>query len=180
VGAVIGGILGGIAGFFEALFGGSSDNPATPRQLLHGRHPLYPVILGVQDGLIPTEASEGPVAENRAPSNTPSALLRPLSNSEVFVIENIPIGGPSEGLLETKYGAGKLASVTTDLVVHELTGRLEADFVAGVLADLLVQRYYQPPNPLAFSALRIAGFGGALSGGTRLSDYRRAYRFLLP
>jgi hypothetical protein len=95
--------------------------------LLHGRHPLYPVILGVQDGLIPTEASEGPVAENRAPSNTPSALLRPLSNSEVFVIENIPIGGPSEGLLETKYGAGKLASVTTDLVVHELTGRLEAD-----------------------------------------------------
>jgi hypothetical protein len=31
--------------------------PPTPRQLLHGRHPLYPVILGVSDGLIVDENS---------------------------------------------------------------------------------------------------------------------------
>jgi len=42
--------------FFEWLLGGGS--PPIPRQLTHARHPLYPVILGVSDGLIPTEASE--------------------------------------------------------------------------------------------------------------------------
>lgn len=51
-----------LVSFFEWLFGGSSA-PPTPRQLYHGRHPLYPVILGVQDGLIPTEVSDGPVIE---------------------------------------------------------------------------------------------------------------------
>jgi hypothetical protein len=51
-----------LVSFFEWLFGGSSA-PPTPRQLFHGRHPLYPVILGVQDGLIPTEVSDGPVIE---------------------------------------------------------------------------------------------------------------------
>ena len=51
-----------LVNFFEDIFGGS-DNPPTPRQLLHGRHPLYPVILGIQDGLIPDEWSAGPVIE---------------------------------------------------------------------------------------------------------------------
>ena len=44
--------------FFEDLFGGS-ESPPTPRQLLHGRHPLYPVILGVSDSLTPTMESQG-------------------------------------------------------------------------------------------------------------------------
>ncbi len=42
--------------FFEWLFGGSGA-PADPRQLLHGRHPLYDWILGLPVGLIATEAS---------------------------------------------------------------------------------------------------------------------------
>ena len=44
---------------FDDLFGGSSSSPPIPRQLLHGRHPLYPDILGVSDGLIPTMDSAG-------------------------------------------------------------------------------------------------------------------------
>jgi hypothetical protein len=48
-----------IGQFFQNLFGLGGSTPPTPRQLLHGRHPLYPVILGVQDGLIPDEVSAG-------------------------------------------------------------------------------------------------------------------------
>jgi|GEM_PF-5907152 len=44
----------------RVVIGGSGGSaPPTPRQLFHARHPLYPVILGVSDGLIPTEGSEG-------------------------------------------------------------------------------------------------------------------------
>ena len=57
--AAIGASIGATVSFFEALFGGSSDTPPTPRQLLHGRHPLYPVILGVPEGEIPDEVSAG-------------------------------------------------------------------------------------------------------------------------
>jgi hypothetical protein len=45
-----------LVSFFEWLFGGSGA-PPNPRKLLHGRHPLYPMILGIQKGLIPDEAS---------------------------------------------------------------------------------------------------------------------------
>ena len=54
-----------LVSFFEWLFGGSSA-PPTPRQLLHGRHPLYPVILGIQIGLLPDEASAGELGRTRA------------------------------------------------------------------------------------------------------------------
>jgi len=47
-----------LVNFFEDIFGGGST-PEIPRQLMHGRHPLYPVILGIQDGLIPEEVSAG-------------------------------------------------------------------------------------------------------------------------
>lgn len=57
-GALIGAAIGATVSFFEDLFGGGSA-PPTPRQLLHAQHPLYPVILGVSDGVIPTEGSEG-------------------------------------------------------------------------------------------------------------------------
>jgi hypothetical protein len=56
--AIIGGGVDFLVNFFEDIFGGS-DTPPIPRQLGHNRHPLYPVILGLSDGLIPTEASEG-------------------------------------------------------------------------------------------------------------------------
>jgi len=47
-----------LVNFFEDIFGGGGS-PPIPRQLMHARHPLYPVILGVQDGLIPDEMSKG-------------------------------------------------------------------------------------------------------------------------
>jgi hypothetical protein len=59
VGAVVGATIGAIASFFEEIFGGGGSSPQIPRQLRHGRHPLYPVMLGVQDGLIPTMDSAG-------------------------------------------------------------------------------------------------------------------------
>jgi hypothetical protein len=56
IGAAVGAIAGDIVNFlFGDLFGGGS--PPIPRQLRHQRHPLYPAILGVPDGLIPDEAS---------------------------------------------------------------------------------------------------------------------------
>jgi hypothetical protein len=48
-----------LVSFFDWLLGGS-DTPPIPRQLRHNRHPLYPVILGIQDGLIPDEMPAGP------------------------------------------------------------------------------------------------------------------------
>ena len=57
------------------LFGGS-DNPPTPRKLLHGRHPLYPVILGVPEGEIPDEVSAGAPQFVGDPQPRPNA--RPL------------------------------------------------------------------------------------------------------
>ena len=57
--AIVASIIDGLVQGFLDLFGGGSSEPPTPRQLLHGRHPLYPVILGIPNGLIPTEKSEG-------------------------------------------------------------------------------------------------------------------------
>ncbi|HYB91772.1 MAG TPA: hypothetical protein VEC38_12090 [Candidatus Binataceae bacterium] len=47
---------------FEDLFGGGK--PEVPRQLLHKRHPLYPVILGISDGIIVTEGSPSPANDD--------------------------------------------------------------------------------------------------------------------
>jgi hypothetical protein len=56
---------------FDAIFGGS-DTPMIPRQLRHNRHPLYPDVLGVSDGLIPDEMSAAPkIGPNPHPSNKP-------------------------------------------------------------------------------------------------------------
>ena len=46
------------ASFFDWLLSGSSA-PPTPRKLLHGRHPLYPVFIGTPIGLIPTQGPSG-------------------------------------------------------------------------------------------------------------------------
>ena len=50
----------GLFDIFDAIFGGGDSAPPTPRQLLHGRHPLYPVILAVPPGLIPNQESAAP------------------------------------------------------------------------------------------------------------------------
>jgi rare lipoprotein A len=55
VGALIGGAIGAIASFVEDLSGGG--RPATPRQLLNDRHPLYDLILGILSSLAPNESS---------------------------------------------------------------------------------------------------------------------------
>jgi len=54
--------------FFEWLLGGSSA-PPTPRQLYHGRHPLYGQILGISPSLAPTEASTANVPDPSDPSH---------------------------------------------------------------------------------------------------------------
>ena len=62
----------GLFELFDELFGGGSSEPPTPRQLRHQRHPLYPVILGFPDGLIPDQVSKGlKVCGDPYPSKTP-------------------------------------------------------------------------------------------------------------
>ena len=56
--AIVGTIVDGLVQLFLDLFGGSSS-PPTPRQLLHGRHPLYPLIIGTPLGDIPNQESSG-------------------------------------------------------------------------------------------------------------------------
>ena len=56
--AIVGSIIDGLVQLFLDIFGGS-DSPPIPRQVLHGRHPLYDAILGIQLGLLPDESSAG-------------------------------------------------------------------------------------------------------------------------
>ena len=166
-----------LVNFFEDIFGGGSS-PPIPRQLMHRRHPLYGEIIGIDSGLIPTDASSAPVAENRAHPNTPLGQIRPLSFQESW--ENYSFLGPQHGLLESKRAVALAGDVAVDILVDELTGSRVAGLGAGVAADILLERYYQPPSPLALSFLRIYGISPALVGGARLSDFKRVYRFLLP
>jgi hypothetical protein len=55
--AIVATIADALYQIFSDLFGGS---PPIPRQLLHGRHPLYAGIIGIRTGLIVSEFSEGP------------------------------------------------------------------------------------------------------------------------
>ncbi|HVA77255.1 MAG TPA: hypothetical protein VNF27_05135 [Candidatus Binataceae bacterium] len=65
-----------LVNFFEDIFGGGSS-PPIPRKLMHRRHPLYGPILGIQNGLVPTEASnEGSLLtreDDVGPSSTGTA-----------------------------------------------------------------------------------------------------------
>ncbi len=82
--ALIGGAIDFLVNFFEDIFGGSSSE--TPRQLLSRRHPLYPKIIGVSEGLIPTERHRGSrnSAETRSPAaRLPCRRLRTSSNRRV-------------------------------------------------------------------------------------------------
>ena len=97
--------------FFEDLFGGS-DNPPTPRQLLHGRHPLYPVILGIPPSLIPTEESEGKCKFCGDPSPCPNA--RPLQKkSSAPSPAPTPAPPPSCGEALGELGVGMLGTALT-------------------------------------------------------------------
>ena len=73
-----------LVNFFEDLFGGS-ESPPTPRQLLHGRHPLYPFILGVSESLIATMESEGPKIcyDGPQPCTTPPLQKQPNKQKEL-------------------------------------------------------------------------------------------------
>lgn len=58
---------------FDAIFGNGGSNPPLPRQLDHGRHPLYPDILAVSVSLIVDEVSAGkpPICGDPAVCNKP-------------------------------------------------------------------------------------------------------------
>ena len=72
VAAIVATVVDALVQGFLDIFGGGSDNPPIPRQLLHGRHPLYPVMLGVSDGLIPDETCEAlPPETSSSPLNPP-------------------------------------------------------------------------------------------------------------
>jgi hypothetical protein len=68
----------GLFELFDELFGGGSDSPPVFRKLRHNRHPLYPVILGVPDGLTPDETSG-----KESPSNTPALQKQPQRTVEI-------------------------------------------------------------------------------------------------
>ena len=79
---VVGLIAEGLFELFDNLSGGGSDNPPTPRQLLHGRHPLYSDILGVPHGTIVDEMSAGP----KICGDPQICLTRPLADDKVLEI----------------------------------------------------------------------------------------------
>ena len=95
IGGAVGAIVGGIASLVDDLFGGGS--PPTPRQLLHNRHPLYPVILGIQDGLIPDEAPSGnPQAQAQSECVGCSSVNEiPLIGAS-FIVPNPPLKKPTQ------------------------------------------------------------------------------------
>jgi hypothetical protein len=136
IGTAVGAIVGGIASVFDDLFGGGGA-PPTPRQLLHGRHPLYPIFLGVQDGLIPDETSAGApeFVGDLHPKNAPPLQ----SNGNVLEIgpEATPTATPTltleqlwqiakcsglsdEALLETYQGLGVPYNEAVWLVQHRI------------------------------------------------------------
>jgi hypothetical protein len=79
-----------LVSLFEDLFGGGGSSPETPRQLLHGRHPLYPVMLGVSDGLIPDEAP--------APVLAKCDLVQPPSSSTLALGTALEAAGAADAL----------------------------------------------------------------------------------
>jgi hypothetical protein len=85
----------GLYEFFDWLLGGSDNPPPIPRQLRHHRHPLYSVILGIPEGLIPDEASVAFIflVPGVAPSN-----ISPLPSANGYPPGIVPVydktGGP--------------------------------------------------------------------------------------
>jgi hypothetical protein len=70
----------GLYELFDDLFGGGGSSLEIPRQMIHGRHPLYPVILGITDGEIPTMESSGEPQFCGDPAPCPNA--RPLQKEQ--------------------------------------------------------------------------------------------------
>jgi len=124
--AVIFDILNEIFDFF-----GGGGNPPIPRQLLHKRHPLYPAILGISDGIVVTEGSAAPdpdpdnkaplqktpvASPSATPSPTPTPTTEPTWSSRVIsfdicaaymtVLNPAPVVGCGAGLYACCGGAG--------------------------------------------------------------------------
>jgi YD repeat-containing protein len=111
--------------FFEWLLGGGGA-PPTPRQLLHGRHPLYLQIVGIQNGLVPTEGSSAsdrgrPLAKNDdiEPASGPIAAFT--TGLEVAETAEVLGGGPEDPAADivagTAIGAGIV--VSTSIAVYK-------------------------------------------------------------
>jgi hypothetical protein len=156
---VVGLIAEGLFELLDDLFGGSSSEPPTPRQLLHARHPLYPVILGFPDGEIPTEASEGlKLCGDPYPSKQP-----PLSKEPQY---QKPGSNPGTGLTAEQF--------------DRFVGNLEGLTVTGALAGCAC-------GAAAGSFVAVVGAGPGCVGGAAIGglggvylDYLAASRGTLP
>ena len=99
------------ASFFDWLFGGSGA-PPTPRQLLHGRHPLYDWILQIVAGLLPDEKSAAnmPSGPGSSPPNF-SPLLKvqdvivPPESTVPAQPQALPWGLPGDDLPQLPFSA---------------------------------------------------------------------------
>ena len=161
--AIIGGAVDFLVNFFEDIFGGG-DNPPLPRQLHHGRHPLYPVILGIQNGLIPNEASA---------VRFKHLGMRPLS-SEAF--DDLPPHLP--GLVDVVGSKGTVVIAADVLTEAALTGlgvpMDYASFLAASVGFAVGEAYSPTPPSPQFTSLGRVLFPGTLFGTPTLADYKRA------
>jgi hypothetical protein len=89
-----------LVNFFEDIFSGGGS-PPIPRQLLHGRHPLYAVILGIRKGLISNEASSAPLAGKSPGPKSTGGVPSEESPLRKIQYEVVPYGGEPGPLQES-------------------------------------------------------------------------------
>jgi hypothetical protein len=144
----------GLFVLFDDLFGGGSDNPAPPRQLRHGRHPLYPVMLGVPDGLIPTMGSAGappicgdPHVCNKCPLQKDKNVTKdPAAIFNDCIHENLMTG---EGSVPYTLCYGlTIGCVATGAAPVCLTGGVMCLYGIGVEAYCTSKALHENPPPL--------------------------------
>ena len=134
-----------LVSFFEWLFGGSGA-PPTPRQLLRGRHPLYPDILGVQHGLIPDEvsaaydlyASQPGIS---MPSSVPALNFVPPGTPPTLVVGSAVAAFPAVGVdavgaeLLNPYVLAATAAIGAIYCASNATCRNEVRCAGGLVGD---------------------------------------------
>jgi hypothetical protein len=142
-----------LVNFFEDLFSGP-NSPPIPRKLMHKRHPLYGEILGIQDGLVPTEGSAAPKAGGQAV---------PMRSPDFYTLEVNAgyVAGVSVDVSIDRYGHGYIAPGVE-------IGKSPTFLSASVTAGYLNQSTTPPPaelhNFLTSNSFNVGG-GNYLGGG---------------